>query len=140
MVSTNVRPSSIIANLANLAPASISAATHFAAFVDTAKYHKFLLVVTTGTQAGCDVEMRQSAASGGTSPKALNFADGDGSKFTIADADDNKVFLYDIGDVDCEGGFRYIDVTLTPASAGVIGAQLFGVGPKYETGPSPSTV
>lgn len=139
MISTNVRPSSIVKTLAYLAPASISAATNFSAYVDTSLYHKFLLLVLTGTQAGCDVELLQSAASDGTGNKALNFADGDGAKFTLADADDNKQFEYDLGDLDAENAFRYVNVKLTPASAGVIGAVLFGVGPKFEKGSNPST-
>lgn len=138
MLSTNVRPSSLVVPLANLAQASISGATHFSAFVDTAQYHRFLLVVTTGAQGGADVEMRQSAASNGGTPKALNF-DGGVEKYTLAAGDDDVVKAYDVGPVDCEGGYRYIDVTITPTGSGVYGAQLFGVGPKNEVGASPST-
>lgn len=132
MMNLNGRVASLIKPLANLAPASITVATHFTAFVDAKDYLKLFLVIQTGTQAGCDVEMRQSDASAGTNPVALALADG--AKVTIADADDNKVIVIDIA----PNASRYVDVTLTPAAAGVIGATLFGI-PRNETAPTPST-
>lgn len=133
MVNLNVRPSSYVKPLAALAPASITAATSFAAFVDTQQYLKVFLVVVTTTQAGADVEMLQSDAANGSSPAALPLVDG--AKKVIADADDNKVFVIDVTDPTK----RYVDVKITPSAAGIIGAYLFGI-PRNETAPVPSTV
>jgi hypothetical protein len=143
MISINVRPSSVITVRGLVPPQSLTAAAASSAWIDAALDHKHGIAVLLGSVATggtMTITAEQSAASDGSSPKALNI--NGAASVAYADTTDNTAAVLDLEPLDIENSFRWIRVTATATGAGdavLIGCALLGVGPKHETGLNPST-
>jgi hypothetical protein len=129
----NQKPSESLAVLATLDPVSQAAATVTTGWVDAGQYFSLLALIQTGVlgaSATVDAKLQQATDSGGTGVKDVT---GKAITQIVKASGDNKQAIINCkgSDLDVEGGFRYVRLSLTVGTAAsIISAALFGAMPR----------
>lgn len=129
------KPAEKAAVAATIDPASLSANTYVSDWVDMADFEQVMAVILVGaisTNGTLDAKLRQATDASGTGAKDI--AGHAITQLTQAGTDSNKqVILQTRQDLlDVDGGFRYVALSLTTATAASIaGAVLLGFNPTY---------
>jgi len=120
---------------ASIDPASQAAGTVLTSWVSTAEFHQFGALISTGvlgTSATVDAKIRQATDSSGTGAKDVT---GKAITQIVKASGDNKqaIINFDTDDLDTNGGFNYVAVSVTVGTAAsIVAAYLFGR-PRFET-------
>lgn len=135
MGNLNVLSSHEIALLAKLDPVSQGAATVTTGWVAMADWWRIMAVLMVGviaTNGTLDAKLQQATDSSGTGAKDVT---GKGiTQLTQAGTDSNKqvVINCDHEDLDIEGGFDYVRLSVTAATAAsLLAAAVFGFPARY---------
>ncbi len=129
------KPSEKAAIVATIDPASLTANTYVSDYVDMADFEQVMAILLLGaitTNGTVDAKLVQATDSSGTGVKDISGAAV--TQLTKAGSDDNKqVILQTRGDLlDVEGGFRYVALSVTTATAASLGAAVvLGFNPTY---------
>lgn len=129
------KPSEKAAIVATIDPASMTANTYVSDYVDMADFEQVMAILLLGaitTNGTVDAKLVQATDSSGTGVKDISGAAV--TQLTKAGSDDNKqVILQTRGDLlDVEGGFRYVALSVTTATAASLGAAVvLGFNPTY---------
>ena len=131
---TNQKPSEGLGLLATIDPASQAAGTVTTGWVDQSNYFALMAVINVGAfgaSATVDAKLQQSTDSGGTGVKDIT-----GKSITqlLAAGGNNRQAVINAkeADLDTEGGFRYVRLSVTVATAAtLVSAQLFGAIPRF---------
>ncbi|HML23510.1 MAG TPA: hypothetical protein PKD09_17775 [Aggregatilinea sp.] len=116
--------------LGGIAPASHSTEQNTGS-INCGLYERVLVVLHCGVIGGnLDVDIEQQASSGGT-PKALDSNSKDVAKTATTDNDTVTAININAEEFDVNNGYEYLNVEVTPASAGIFGVQVWGV-PRYK--------
>jgi hypothetical protein len=113
--------------------ASQAAGTYTSSWVSLANFHNLAALIQTGVlgaSATVDAKLQQATDSGGTGVKDVT---GRAITQIVKASGDNKQALINLkgADLDVEGGFRYVRLSLTVATAAsLVGATLFGAYPR----------
>ena len=120
--------------LAKIDPASYNSEQNTSR-VNVGNYHRFGVLLSVGAMAGgatLDMDIEQhNAATGGTTK---NITGKSITQLTQAGSDNNSLVWVEVQceELDVDGGFHWVSVELTPASAATIcGVILFGAIPRY---------
>ena len=131
---TNQKPSEGLGLLATIDPASQAAGTVTTGWVDQSNYFALMAVINVGAfgaSATVDAKLQQATDSGGTGAKDIT-----GKSITqlLAAGGNNRQAVINAkeADLDTEGGFRYVRLSVTVATAAtLVSAQLFGAIPRF---------
>ena len=130
----NEKQSEAMALLATLDPVSQAAATVTTGWVDQSLFFAVMAVIQTGVLgagATVDAKIQQATDSGGTGVKDVT-----GKSITqiVKASGDNKQAVINLkeADLDTEGGFRWVRLSLTVGTAAsLVSAQLWGCLPRF---------
>lgn len=131
---TNQKPSEALGLLATIDPVSQGAATVTTGWVDQSIYLAVLAIISVGAfgaSATVDAKLQQATDSGGTGVKDIT-----GKSITqlLAAGGNNRQAMINMkeADLDTEGGFRYVRLSITVGTAAtLIAAQLYGAIPRF---------
>jgi hypothetical protein len=131
---TNQKPSEGLALLATLDPASVSASTVTTSWIDQSMYFAVMAVIQTGVlgaSATVDAKLQQATDNSGTGAKDVT-----GKSITqiVKASGDNKQVIINLkeADLDTEGNFRFVRLSLTVGvAASIVNALLFGAIPRF---------
>ena len=135
MFTANQKISEGIAILATLDPASQAAGTYNTGWVDQSVFMYVMALIQTGVlgaSATIDAKLQQATDSSGTGAKDIT---GKAITQIVKASGDNKQALINMkeADLDTEGGFRYVRLSLTVGTAAsLVGASLVGGVPRYQ--------
>ena len=135
MFYANEKPSEGLAVLATIDPISQGAGTVTTGWVDHSLYLALMAVIQTGVlgaSATVDAKLQQATSSGGAGAKDVT---GKAITQIVKASGDNKQALINLkeADLDTEGGFRYVRLSITVGTAAsLIAATLYGALPKYQ--------
>jgi hypothetical protein len=121
--------------IAKINPASYSSEQNTARF-DMALYARVAIVYIIGAMASTavlDSDIEQSDAASGGNTK--NVSGKSITQLTQASGDSNKLVCVELSaeELDVDGGFHYVNVELTPATAAsIVGVLVFGIEPRYK--------
>jgi hypothetical protein len=131
----NAKPSEIVSVLATYDPVSQAAATVTTGWVDAGNLHSVLAILQTGVlgaSATLDAKLQQATTSGGAGAKDVT---GKAITQIVKASGDNKQALINCrtSELDVEGGFRYVRLSLTVGTAAsIVSAVLLGFNVRYE--------
>jgi hypothetical protein len=141
MLNVNQKGSEVVALSARISPVSQGVGAVSSGWVPAKDFHRFMAMVIAGVlgaAATLDAKIEQATSSGGAGVKDVpNRAI---TQLTKAGADDNKeaVINVDHDDLDTDGGFNHIRLTLTVGvAASLVAGTLQGVGARF--GPASDT-
>lgn len=127
--------------LAQIDPASYNSA-QATARIKVDKHTRVVVIMQNGLIASTgtlDLKIEQANAASGGTVKAIT-----GKAITqLTDADDNKIRIIELltSELDVNGGFAWIVVTATPATAAsLLSLLVLGVDPKYAPVTQPASV
>lgn len=125
----NQKISETLAVLATLDPASQAAATVTTGWVDASTYLALMAVIHTGVlgaSATVDAKLQQATDSGGTGAKDVTAKAI--TQIVKANGDNKQAIINCKGsDIDTEGGFRFVRLSLTVGTAAsIVSATLYG--------------
>ena len=129
----NQKPSESLAVLATIDPISQGAGTVNTGWIDAGQFFSLLALIQTGVMgasATLDGKLQQATDSSGTGAKDIT---GKAITQIVKASGDNKQALINLkgADLDVEGGFRYVRLSLTVGTAAsLVGATLFGAYPR----------
>lgn len=116
--------------LGGIAPASYDTEQNTGA-IDMSLYTQVMIVLHCGVIGGnLDVDIEQLITSTGT-PAALDDNAKDIAKTATTDNDTVSVINVNAEELDKNDSYRYINVEVTPASAGIFGVTVWGL-PRYK--------
>jgi len=131
---TNQKPSEGLGLLATIDPVSQAAGTISTAWIDQATYLAMLAVIQTGVlgaSATVDAKLQQATDNAGTGVKDIT---GKAITQIVKASGDNKQVMINMkeADLDTEGGFRYVRLSITVGTAAsLVAAQLYGAIPRF---------
>lgn len=131
---TNQKPSEGLGLLATIDPVSQAAGTISTAWIDQATYLAMLAVIQTGVlgaSATVDAKLQQATDNAGTGAKDIT---GKAITQIVKATGDNKQVMINMkeADLDTEGGFRYVRLSITVGTAAsLVAAQLYGAIPRF---------
>lgn len=131
----NQKPSESLSVLATLDAASVAASTVVTTWVPIKNHFTLMALIATGVlgaSATIDAKLRQATDSSGTGAKDIT---GKAITQIVKASGDNKQAIINMkaADLDTEGGFAYVALSLTVGTAAsIVGATLLGCAPKYE--------
>ena len=115
-------------------PADSQTTAQTSTWVSVAEFREIVSVISVGDLAATatfNAKMRQATDSSGTGAKDIS-----GAAITeLADDDDDKLLQISVldEDLDVDGGFDYVALVCTPATAAVeFGAVVYGCDPRYK--------
>lgn len=129
------KPAEKAAIAATIDPASLTANTYVSDWVDMADFEQVMAILLLGaitTNGTVDAKLVQATDASGTGAKDI--AGHAATQLTAAGTDSNKqVILQTRQDLlDVDGGFRYVALSVTTATAASLGAAvLLGFNPTY---------
>jgi hypothetical protein len=130
----SLKPSQRAAVAAVIAPVS-SAAALASGWVDAAQYQNLLAVIQLGVmQAGATVDAKLQQATDNAGAGAKDIAGKAIAQFLHATPDDGKQALINFrqDDLDVAGGFRYVKLVMTQATAAsLVAGLILGFDPRY---------
>ena len=107
-------------------------------YLNLENYHRCVILVHAGVLGGnVDIDIEQGTDSSGTGAKKV---DSGGKDLALtATTDNNTVSVIEVKseEMDVANSFNHINVECTPASAGIIGIQVWGIVSRYK--PTPTT-
>jgi len=121
--------------LTTVDPVSQAAGTVTSGWISAANHLAFLALVQTGVlgaSATVDAKIEQATTSAGAGVKAIT---GKAITQIVKASGDNKQALinFKCADLDTEGGFSFVRVSITVGTAtSIVGAVLLGGAPRYE--------
>jgi hypothetical protein len=121
--------------LATYDAASVGASTVTSAWVSAKNHLAFLAIIATGVMGASgtvDAKVQQATTSGGAGVKDVS---GKAIVQIVKASGDNKQALINFKgqDLDTEGGFGYVRLSITVGTAAsIVGATLLGGAPRYE--------
>lgn len=130
----NAKFNELVAVLATLDPASVSASTVVTTYVPVAKHHILAALIQTGvmgTSATIDAKLRQAQDSSGTGVKDIT---GKALAQILKASGDNKQALLECrsDDLDQANGFTHVALSVTVGTAAsIFGAALMSFGPRF---------
>lgn len=130
----NQKPSEGLALTATIDPVSQGAGTVSTGWIDQSVYLAMLAIISVGAfgaSATVDAKLQQATDSGGTGVKDVT---GKAITQLVAAGGNNRQALINMkeADLDTEGGFRYVRLTVTVGTAAtLIQAGLYGALPHY---------
>lgn len=127
------KPSEKIAVVGTIDPDAYTASTYVSDYIDMSKWHSLMAVIAVGamTASGTvDAKLRQATTATGASVKDIT-----GKSITqlTATGDSDKQAIINLRDqeLDIDGGFRYVNLTVTVAvAASDAGAIVLGCDPR----------
>jgi hypothetical protein len=135
MFTLNQKPSEGLAVLATIDPVSQAAGTVSTGWVDQSVFFNLMALIQTGvlgTSATVDAKLQQATDSSGTGAKDIT---GKAITQIVKATGDSKQALISMkeADLDTEGGFRYVRLSLTVGTAAsLVGAALIGAVPRFQ--------
>jgi hypothetical protein len=130
MLPTNLF-SEVASLLAVINPASYNTEQN-TGYVSLANYHRSVVIIHAGVIGGnVNIDLEQATDTSGTSAKTLDSGGKDVD--LVATTDNNTVSVVEIrnDELDVSNAFHCINVEITPASAGIIGVQVWGLSPRF---------
>ena len=131
----NAKPSEVITLMSTIDPASQAAGTVVTAFVPVKNHHTFLGIVSAGvfgTGGTVDAKFRQAQDATGTNAKDVA---GKAIVQLVAAGGNSRQALVNMktGDLDTEGGFAFVALSVTVGGAmpTLAGALLIGTNPRF---------
>jgi len=131
---TNQKPSEALGLLATIDPVSQGAGTVTTGWVDQSMYFAVMAVIQTGVlgaSATVDAKIQQATDNSGTGVKDVT---GKAITQIVKASGDNKQAIINMkeADLDTEGGFRYVRLSITVGTAAsLVAAQLYGAIPRF---------
>jgi len=130
----NMKPSEMLAVLGTIDPVSQAAGTVSTGWLDQSQYLAVMAVIQTGVlgaSATVDAKLQQATDSSGTGAKDIT-----GKSITqiVKASGDNKQAIINMkeADLDTEGGFRYVRLSITVGTAAsLVAATVYGAMPRY---------
>ena len=135
MFTANQKISEGLAVLATYDPASVAASTVTTGWVDQSVFFYVLALIQTGVlgaSATVDAKLQQATDSSGTGAKDVT---GKAITQIVKATGDNKQAMISMkeADLDTEGGFRYVRLSITVGvAASQLSAALIGGVPRYQ--------
>lgn len=131
----NQNPTEQVAILDAIAPASQAAGSVTTGWVSAANFQRLLAHIQTGTlgaSATVDAKLQQASDASGTGAKDVT---GKAITQIVKATGDDKIAAINLKgeDLDVEGGFSYVRLSITVGTAASeIAAALFGFGPRFQ--------
>lgn len=135
MPNANIKPSDRAPVLAVIDPDAYTAATYTSGWVDMSLWESLLVIVfagTLGSGATLDAKLEQATSAAGAGAKDIT-----GKAITQltqagTDSDKQAVINCQSEDLDVEGGFRYVRLSMTVGNAtSDAGGVVLGMDPRY---------
>ena len=130
-----MRPTEQIAVVGNIDPDAYAASTVVSGWISMKLFEMFLAIILVGemvSTATLDAKFQQATDSGGTGAKDITGKTI--TQLTEAGGDDDQQALINLraDEMDVEGGFEFVQLSLTLTTAGAdLGATVLGFQPKY---------
>jgi len=131
----NQKPSESLSVLGTMDPVSVAASTVVSTWVPAKNHFTFMALLMTGVlgaAATVDAKLQQAQDSAGTGAKDIA---GKAITQIVKATGDNKQAIINakVSDLDTEGGFGYIAISLTVGTAAsIVGAAIFGASARFE--------
>lgn len=135
MFTVNQKPSESVAVLATIDPVSQGAGTVSTGWIDQSVFLWLVALIQTGVMgasATLDGKLQQATDSSGTGVKDIT---GHAITQVLKAAGDNKQVLINLkeSDLDTEGGFRFVRLSLTVGTAAsLVSAALIGMAGRFQ--------
>ena len=120
------------AYLGGINPASYNSEQN-TGYVSLANYHRAAVIIHAGVLGGnVNIDLEQGTDTSGTGAKTLDSGGKDVD--LVATTDNNTVSVVEIrtDELDVANAFDCINVEVTPASAGIISVQIWGLEARYK--------
>lgn len=136
MPSLNQKLAEAVSVLATVDPATVAASTVATGWVDASTFFYLMALLQTGVMGASgtiDAKLQQATDNAGTGAKDIT---GKVIVQIVKASGDNKQALINmkIADLDTEGGFRFVRLSITVGTAAsLLGAVIFGGSPRYQS-------
>lgn len=129
-------PSEKIAVVATIDPDAAAAGTFTSDWVNMKDFHQLMAIVMAGTIAASgtlDAKLMQATSATGASAKVVSTANAQITQLTTASNDKQQIMTLRADALDVAGGFQYVALRMTHATAGGDSAGLvLGINPRYQ--------
>ena len=125
------RWSEVNALLATIHPASYDSEQN-SGYVSLANYHRAVIIIHAGVIGGTlNVDIEEGTSTAGAGAQSFDSAGKDVTITATTDNDTVSVIEIDADELDVPNGYTCINLEITPASAGIFSAQIWGTVPRF---------